>query len=367
MLRWLPLPVVAASALTLLAVAPGQARKSSGQPLTVMSYNMFQGSELSHTLVASSLAAIAPAVAADYQNVIASNIPERAKAMAAEIKANGADLIGLQEAVLWRTSPASTQPIQLPGKATSVSYDFVALLVKALSGLGVHYRAVAITNNLDVQATGEFPNGTKQDVRFTDRVAILARQGVTVSNVQQHNFKAHDNFKLLGFAIPVPDGWASVDARVGTRTLRYITTHLAGIKDASATAIRTAEAKEIASGPAKTKLPVVFTCDCNSIPTSKAHGAIAGAGLRDQWAVLNHGKAGLTCCHRASPTDPEVDVADPNPMQGIIDRIDYIWTTRPFSVLGERTVGLNPADRTTTSPRLWPSDHLGLVASLSLQ
>ena len=59
-------------------------------------------------------------------------------------------------------------------------------------------------------------------------------------------------------------------------------------------------------------------------------------------------------------------MADPKPKQGIIERIDYIFTRSPFKVLAERTVGLAPGDRTKTSPKLWPSDHLGLVASLAL-
>ena len=340
---------------------------SRAVPVTVMTYNLFQGSELSHTQSATSFAAVPAAVAADYANVVSSNIPARAQAIAAEIKASAPALVGVQEAVLWRTqSPPPAVPFALPGTATSVSYDFVALLVQALGRLGAHYRAVAITNNVDVQITGAFSNAQQIAVRFTDRVAILARRGVEISNVRDENFTAHDSLDLLSVHIPVLDGYASVDARVHWRMIRFITTHFDGLKTADAPAIRAAEAKEILEGPANTSLPVVFTCDCNSTPTSLVHNELTGGGLRDRWRALNPRQAGLTCCHRSSPSDPETDVADPHPRQGLIERIDYVWAARQFTVVSERTVGLNPADRTKTTPRLWPSDHLGLIAQLTL-
>jgi endonuclease/exonuclease/phosphatase family metal-dependent hydrolase len=277
-------------------------------------------------------------------------------------------VVGVQEAVLWRTqSPPPSSVIEIPGSATSVRYDFVKLLVKSLRRLGVHYRAVAITDNVDVQVNARFPSGRQLAIRYTDRVAILARRDVKVSNVRDANFHAHDDFNLLGAKIAVLDGYASVNARVGGRTIRFITTHLDGLNDANSTSIRAAEAKEILDGPAATKLPVVLTCDCNSRPNSATHAELTEGGLRDKWHALNPRSPGLTCCHRSSPSDLETDVADPHPRQGLVERLDYIWTTHQFTVVREHTVGLNRADRTKTRPRLWPSDHLGLVAHLELR
>jgi len=358
--------VAAAVALSIAIGAPGAAAASKPQPVTVMTYNIFQGSELSHSLAAKTLAQLGPAVAADYENVIRSNIPARAQALAAEIKANDPALVGLQEAVLWRTAPAGKSPVAIPGTATHVSYDFVKLLVRALAALGAHYHAVAITNNLDIQATADFADGKQMDVRYTDRVAILARSGVTISNPQDHNYQVHDTVNVLGAPVPVPDGWASVDVKLGGRRFRFITTHLDGINDSQSNTIRAAEASEILSGPAKTTLPVIFTCDCNATASTPTHAELVAAGFRDTWAKAHPHLAGLTCCHRSSPSDPETDVADPPPHQGIVERIDYIWSRSPFAILAINQLGLNPNDRTHTRPRLWPSDHLGLVAQFSL-
>lgn len=351
-----------------LAGVASAGAKSRHRPLTVpvVSYNIFQGSELSHSLSATTLAELGPAVAADYENVIRSNIPARAKALAAEIAANRPALVGLQEAVLWRTATPGAKPLSIPGTATHVSFDFIKLLVAALAARGQHYRAVAITNNLDIQATADFPSGKKMDVRYTDRVAILARQGVAVSNVQDHNYAARDHANVLGVPLPVPDGWASVDAKLGGKQLRFITSHLDGLNTSDNTAIRAAEAAEVIAGPANSKLPLVLTCDCNSTPGSQVYSEFVQAGLRDSWARRHPHQAGLTCCHRSSPTDPEVDVADPHPRQGIVARYDYIFSRSPFAVSGVEQLGTNPADRTRTKPRLWPSDHFGLAARLAL-
>lgn len=363
----IPVVLVACAGLCLLGLrlAPAQA-KPPPQLVTAMTYNIFQGSELSHSLSAKTLSQLGPAVAADYENVIRSNIPARAQALAAEIQANDPAVVGLQEAVLWRTGPPGKNPVTIPGTATHVSYDFVKLLVHALAARGAHYRAVAITDNLDIQATGDFPHKKKMDVRFTDRVAILARNDVTTSSPQDHNYKVHDTVKVLGVKIPVPDGWASADAKLGGRRFRFVTTHLDGLNDKHSNSIRAAEASEILSGPAKTTLPVIFTCDCNAKPSTHTHSEIVAGGFRDTWAKVHPHRAGLTCCHRSSPNDPETDVADPHPRQGIVERIDYIWSRPPFQILGIKRVGLNPKDRTHTKPRLWPSDHLGLVAQFSL-
>jgi hypothetical protein len=348
-----------------LGSASAQARRRA-VPVTVMSYNIFQGTELSHSLTATTFSQLQTAVAADYRNVIRSKIPARAKALAAEIKRNSPVVVGLQEAVLWRTrSPAGPKSVAVPGDATHVSFDFVKLLVRALAARGAHYHAAAIINNFDAQATGDFGGGKKMDIRITDRVAILARNGVRISNAQAHNFVAHDNVNLVGVPIAVKDGWTSVDVKVRGRRFRFITTHLDGLTRASANSVRSAETSEIINGPANTKMPVILSCDCNTTPGGPAYRELRRAKLRDSWRKVHPHLRGLTCCHRRHRHDPEVDVADPRPRQGIVKRLDYIWS-RSLKVLAMATIGLDRADRTHTRPRLWPSDHLGLVALLAL-
>jgi hypothetical protein len=161
--------------------AAAQADNSQLQ-ITAMTYNLFQGSELTDAISATTPTQLLAAVAKDYGQVQATNFPERAQAIAAQAESANPDLIGVQEAALRQTdAPSVTYP---PPPPTTVSYDFVKILVAALNAQGLHYAPVAVTSNFTVAAPGLFPSGF-MDVQLTDRVAILARTDVPlrISNV----------------------------------------------------------------------------------------------------------------------------------------------------------------------------------------
>jgi hypothetical protein len=63
---------------------------SEPHELTVMTQNLYQGTELEHVLAAQTPEQFAAGVATDYANVIATNFKERADALAAEIVAHTA-------------------------------------------------------------------------------------------------------------------------------------------------------------------------------------------------------------------------------------------------------------------------------------
>jgi hypothetical protein len=73
----------AAAAAASLVVAGGAA--ADERPVTVMTQNIYQGTELEHVLAATDFTALVLGVATDYNNVIATKFPERAGALAAEI------------------------------------------------------------------------------------------------------------------------------------------------------------------------------------------------------------------------------------------------------------------------------------------
>ena len=93
-----------------------QAASSNQLQFTAMTYNLFQGSELTEAISAATPAQFLAAVAEDHSEVQRTNFPERAQAIAAEAQSAAPDLIGLQEAALWRTGPASASfPAAAPG------------------------------------------------------------------------------------------------------------------------------------------------------------------------------------------------------------------------------------------------------------
>jgi hypothetical protein len=330
--------------------ASGTARAQNGQGgVTAMTYNLFQGSELTEAISAKSPGELLAAVATDFGQVQASKFPERAQAIAKEVESTGPDLIGLQEAALWRTGASSTTfP---PPPATSTAFDFVGILTEALRAHGLHYAPVAVTTNFDIEAPGLFPFGF-MNVRLTDTVAILARTdvGLTISNVKTANFATNTVIPLLTGPFTVLGGWASVDATLGGKTTRFITTHL----DPILAGVRTVQATELVSGPLNTTLPVVLTCDCNSEPSTAAYATLRGAGLNDAWLQAQTGAPGFTCC-QSTPTLL-------NPTSTLNSRIDYVFSRGGLKAGGAALVGAEQSSRTPAG--LWPSDHAGLFASL---
>jgi hypothetical protein len=73
--------------------------------LKVMTRNMDEGTDFGPIFSATTFDQFAAEVAAAYIEVQQSNIPERAAALAREIKAKQPDLVGLQEVSVWRTGP----------------------------------------------------------------------------------------------------------------------------------------------------------------------------------------------------------------------------------------------------------------------
>jgi endonuclease/exonuclease/phosphatase family metal-dependent hydrolase len=337
------------------AIAPPAAAQADNSQVqvTAMTYNLFQGSELTEAISAKTPAELLAGVATDFGQVQTTNFRERAQAIAAQAQSTGPDLIGVQEAALWQTgTPSASFP---PPKATKVAYDFVKILVDALHAHGLHYAPVAVTTNFTVEAPGLFPFGF-MNVRITDTVAILARTDVplTISNVQTANFKNNTVIPLLTGPFTVLGGWASVDATLGGKTERFITTHL----DPFTSAARTAQAIELLQGPVKTTLPVVLTGDFNSDPASAAYAVLTNGGLNDSWLQSQTGEPGFTCCQEPSLL---------NATSMLKSRIDYVFSrSAGLQSADAQLVGADPSSRTTLSG-FWPSDHAGLFVELESQ
>jgi endonuclease/exonuclease/phosphatase (EEP) superfamily protein YafD len=327
-----------------------QAVNSNQLQVTAMTYNLFQGSELTDAISATTPAQLLAAVAKDYGEVQETNFPERAQAIAAQAQSSAPDLIGVEEAALWKTgTPSRSFP---PPPPTTVTYDFVKILADALNARGLHYAPVAVTSNFTVQGPGLFPSGF-MNVQLTDRVAILARTDVplTITNVQTVNFTHNTVLNLFTGPITLTGGWASVDATLGHHTIRFVTTHL----DAFGGTVGTAQAAELVQGPLSTDLPVILTCDCNAEPASATYAVLKGAGLKDSWLQAEPGQPGFTCCQ-----DPSLL----NATSTLASRIDYIFSRGGgLKATGDQIVGADPGSRSTPSG-FWPSDHAGLIAEL---
>jgi endonuclease/exonuclease/phosphatase family metal-dependent hydrolase len=346
--RWRLVLVVGWLIAMFAIVVPGSAQAERGG-VRAMTYNLFQGSELTEAINAKSPEELVVAVATDFGQVVASKFPERAQAIAAEAARTRPDLIGVQEAALWKLGALSASPFTAP-PATATAFDFVQELTEALAARGLSYAPVAVTNNFSVEAPGFFGTGFR-NVRLLDRVAILARTDVPISNVKTANFATNTVIPLFSGPFTVLGGWASVDATIGGRTTRFVTTHL----DPILAPVRTAQAGELVAGPLNTTLPVVLTCDCNSDPSTAAYATLTGSGLGDAWLQAQGGGGGFTCCQQTPGLL--------NPTSTLTSRIDYVFSRGPGSGAQEaQLLGAKQSSRTPAG--LWPSDHAGLFAQI---
>jgi endonuclease/exonuclease/phosphatase family metal-dependent hydrolase len=336
----------------LAAAFAAAAGSTNPRTITVATFNLYQGTELEHVLAATDATSLVAGVASDYANVIATNFPARAAALAGEIAESGAALVGLQEVATWQVQPP------LP------SYDFLQILLGALTARGLHYETVIVHENLRAAAPGAFPGIGIRNVSFSEQTAIIARTDLPtdelkLSNAEAHDFVAHSAFPFLGQPFSIGGSWLSVDAKVRGKTVRFVTTHMDPIPPDPLVTIRTLQARELLAGPASGDVPVIIAGDLNSDVGSRPYNTLIGGGLLDTWAALFPGNPGFTCCQ--VPPDTIV-----NPVSKLHNRVDQILTSDGLVPLSETILGGDPSARIPPTG-LWPSDHAGLTATLEIE
>ncbi|MGH7492969.1 MAG: endonuclease/exonuclease/phosphatase family protein [bacterium] len=329
--------------------------------ITVMTRNLYVGTNVDAVLGAQSPEEVPVLVAQAYQTLLSTDFRERAQALADEIKQNRPHLIGLQEVSTIRTQSPGDAVIGGTTPAVNVLFDYLAILQEALRARGLHYRVAGIIQNADVEVpmvVNPSPLAF-DDVRLTDYDVVLARQDVRISNVAQVNYQAR--LVVPSFGAEIPRGYIAVDARIGSHRIRFVNTHLEPAPIPELLQIQLAQAQELAAALEPERLPVVLVGDLNTQAlTGETYQFLATQGYVDVWTQKkNHdGGEGNTCCH-----DPDLR----NTTVHLDQRIDLILARsgrdsddRFLQGAVVRVVGDELRDRTPSG--LWPSDHAGVVA-----
>src|ERR1051325_11542242 len=320
MARFKTLLAVAATALLAVPVARAEQPHpfAADRQVTVNTQNLYLGTDLNPIFGAPSLPALFAAVGAGWAQVQSNDFPARAQAIADEIAASNPDLVGLQEATLYRTDVPPDGPAT---PAETVAYDFIQLLQDALAQRGLSYERVGTFDGTDVELPAGLP--PLLDVRFTDRVTLLARSDertadLKLSNPQSGTYPTALTINTVAGPITAPRGWVSVDVKIRGKSFRFITTHL----EAFSPLVRNPQAAELLAGPAATDLPVVAVGDFNSGPGGDptAYGILLNGGFSDAWPDGD----GLTCCHAT-------DLHNPSPV--LTKRIDLVLTRGGFETV----------------------------------
>ncbi|HSB05042.1 MAG TPA: endonuclease/exonuclease/phosphatase family protein [Thermodesulfobacteriota bacterium] len=342
----------------LASLSAVHAADSLNGSITVMTRNLYVGAAFDSLLSVPTPNDIPGRVAQIYAEILSSQYPCRAEAIADEIVQNQPDLVGLQEAVLLRVySPCGTS-VPNPSQPMTFAVDYLQILLDALERRGAHYAVAASIANTDVTAI----SATGDTIRLTDRDVILARSDLStnelrVSKPRAENFKARFTVEVGGTGGPsltVLRGWCSVDVRVRGKSVRVISTHL---EEDSVPFIQFAQANELLAGPLRTFLPVIALGDFNASVGSTTYGNIIGSGFQDAWTVAHPSDPGFSCCQAADLL---------NPTSQLSTRIDLIlFRGRRVGVDDMQLVGANSNDRLSTGQ--WPSDHAGVVGTLSIR
>jgi endonuclease/exonuclease/phosphatase family protein len=337
-----------------------------GPGVTVMTYNVYYGTDPTPLLTAP-LDQVPFIAAGVWATVQQTNFPARAGALATLIASRRPHLVGLEEAAVYRLQHPGDAAFGGSVPATDVVYDFLALLVDSLDARGVHYVVAAADSTTDIELpafTGLDASGNPSfdDVRLTDRDAVLARADVEIDNPQHGKYQAYIPVSFGPVQTGVFEGWSSVDATVGGRTVRFVATHL---EAQLAVPVQMAQAQELLALLQSETRPTILAGDFNSdvlgqVPgaATPSYGMITGAGFADSWLQPHQPDPGPTCCET-------VDLL--NPLPTLNQRIDFIFTRHlaPLAIpLAREVVGNDPANRTPGG--LWPSDHAGVVTALVL-
>ena len=341
------LVIVVSFTMLLLALAGcrGMVAPPEATTLTVMTYNIYVGTEVAGIFTLADPALVPGEISKMHGNIVASDFPGRAAAIAKSVKEAQPHLIGLQEVSLIRSG--------------GTEFSFRAILMSTLEAADLDYEVVAEVQNAHIEL------GV---AALTDFDLILARSDVEVARPMSANYTESLSVPLPGIGgdLKVLRGYAAIDATVAGVTYRVVNTHLEATLEALpgtlqvTQAIRVAQTQELVASLSTETLPVILLGDFNTpAPDGPAYKLLLDAGYMDAWQADSEG-TGNTCCQDADLMNEESDLGK---------RIDQIFikgvSLRDGAAIRTATVGDQAEDKTPSG--LWPSDHAGVVAHLPVE
>jgi hypothetical protein len=271
------LPTALAVALsTALTTGPAAAQEEADAPVevTVMSRNLYLGADIT---VALELLPDLPAAAQFlWDQVAATNFDARAPLLAAEAASARPDVIGVQEATVWRCRGS------LFGDTVPV-FDFTASFLAATRAAGVPYVvAQAGDERADNPgyAIGPLPGLTVTDpesfqpifgtdsadcgFQIGDVLLVRADLADDVLAVGTSEYSARTS--IVPTVLAIDRGYAWADIAIGGATTRFVTTHLESLWEPDAVPVAAEQARQLVADLEPTTGPLVVMGDFNSDP-----------------------------------------------------------------------------------------------------
>lgn len=342
--------------------APASKAKVASTPLTIMSRNLYVGAEIDALLTAAP-EQVPVLVAQKWQEIQATDFPTRAKAIAEEVLRTKPDVIGLQEADLFRIQATGDFPAGVfTPNANDVALDFIAIMLDELNKRGLSYRLAAKQQGLDV----ELPMITSTnpmrfaDLRYTEYDAILVRTDLTTGAVYERNYAVNAPLVVAGVPLNWKRGWVGVEAIRGADTVVVASTHQ---EVQPFRPVGELQAQELIQTLTQLNKPVIVVGDFNSAANEDApaesktgaYGRYLTAGFVDLWEALRSGKPGLTCCHAADLRSNTREFDQRLDLMLAFDPINAFSSFSPITIVGDTEKSANG---------MFASDHAGVVATV---
>ncbi len=317
--------------------------------------------------------------------MLQSKFQERAKLIVDEIARTNPHVVGLQEVSRITGIPLSADPRMFP------DIDFLTILEGELAARGLNYvvpgGAISGNANVFIPALVPLAPGDRAFflINLLDRDVVLVRGDIAFSNADSGNYLVNAVIMVGGGEIEFTRGWGSVDIHFDGHSYRFFNTHLE-VSSGDAAIVQTIQTVELLQGLGGMPgiltqlaidhgpLSMVLAGDFNSDPAAicthvfcpapgfgTPYQLLSFAGFQDVWNLRKNknGETENTCCFSEPLADPD--------LVALQERIDYIWVSGGIPVKGAtaRTVGDELKRRTDDG--LFPSDHLGVFARMSLK
>ena len=319
---------------TLLLFSSTPSADAADANLKVISRNIYVGSDVG---VAMKLIPDFKAAAQFmWDQVAATDFSKRAPLLAKEIITNKADVVGIQEATTWfckkNAWSGKTEVLnftdQLLAATKNLGSEYVLAEKDGTTAKNIGFSIAAIPFLTIVNDPKTFQPLFGQDTaacgfEIGDALIIRKELAPNISKVGNTEYEA--SYSVVPTIMTIYRGYTWMDLKVGSSTVRIVSTHLESVWDANKVPNAAKQAKQLVTDLSNTTIPTIVIGDFNADPRDPRKDSASNPGGQPE----------------ASETCP-VQVANPT-VKSSLDACNAYWIMRKS---GYQEVGPDPLNAT---------------------
>lgn len=369
-----------------LMVLPMNSASAEPQTLTVMSRNLYLGADVGVAL--DLIPNFSAAAQFMWSQVAATDFKKRAPILAAEVIANDADVVGLQEATHWycKKNAWSKKVVvfdftrEFLDATKRLGHEYVLATKDGRQAFNIGYSIPAIPFLTIVDDPYTFQRVFGQNSAacgFEIADALVIKKELAGKVVRVGNSEYEKSYSIVPTAMTIYRGYTWADISYAGSTVRVVTTHLESLWDSNKIPNAAFQAEQLVSDLSATKIPTVVIGDFNSDPRDPRANAASNPGGQPEASQIctaqvkfPTSQTAIDSCNaywimaKSGFTDVGPDAQDPanytwgmsallagpelarykagvamRNMYGFTDRLDYIFTKNGVQTLSSRIVG----------------------------